>query len=181
VTLIVALAPVTATRVGEQALKTLIIVIVLLVGFRITGKRELAQFNVYDLAMIMALSNAVQNAMTGGLGNLPIGLATSSTVVVAAWGLSRLLGRRPALETRFLGSPTLLVHDGRVLTDRLRRQHVSMDELREACRQRGMAQPQDCRLVMLEIDGSLSVVPFDAPVNRVDPEPRRKAGRRPRR
>ena len=78
---VLALAPVSATRVAEQAAKTAVVVVVLLVGFRLTGKRGLSQFNVYDLAMIIALSNAVQNAMTGGLGNLPIGLATSSTVL----------------------------------------------------------------------------------------------------
>jgi uncharacterized membrane protein YcaP (DUF421 family) len=162
VTLVLALAPVSAGRVGEQAAKTAIIVVVLLVAFRATGKREIAQFNVYDLAMLMALSNAVQNAMTGGLGNLPVGLATSSTVVVTAWALSRVLARRPRLEAQVLGSPVLLVNDGHVLEARLRHQHVSHEELDEACREHGVDGPHDCRLVVLEMDGSLSVVPADA-------------------
>ncbi len=184
-TLVLALAPVSAGRVGEQAVKTAILVLLLLVGFRVTGKRELAQFNVYDLAMVMALSNGVQNAMTGGLGNLPIGLATSSTVVITAWALSRVLARRPRLEQEVLGSPVLLVNDGHVLDDRLRRQHVSTDELAEACREHGVSSPRDCRLVVLEIDGSLSVVPTDADDGRDRPpaQPRarsRRARRRPR-
>ena len=161
-TLVLALAPVSAGRVGEQAAKTAIIVVVLLVGFRLTGRREIAQFNVYDLAMLMALSNGVQNAMTGGLGNLPIGLATSSTVIVTAWALSRVLARRPRLEQRVLGSPVLLVNDGRVIDARLRQEHVSREELDEACREHGVGSPEGCRLVVLEIDGSLSVVPGDA-------------------
>jgi uncharacterized membrane protein YcaP (DUF421 family) len=161
-TLVLALAPVSAGRVGEQATKTAIIVVVLLIGFRITGKREIAQFNVYDLAMLMALSNAVQNAMTGGLGNLPIGLATSSTVVLAAWALSRVLARRPRLEARVLGTPVLLVNDGRVIDARLRQEHISREEIDEACREHGVGGPEGCRLVVLEIDGSLSVVPGDA-------------------
>jgi uncharacterized membrane protein YcaP (DUF421 family) len=183
VTLVLALAPLSATRIGEQAAKTLIIVVVLLIGFRLTGKRELAQFNVYDLAMIMALSNAVQNAMTGGLGNFPIGLATSSTVVIAAWAISRVLARRSTLEARFLGSPVLLVNDGHVLKDRLRHQHVSPDELNEACRERGIDSPHDCRLVVLEVDGSISVVPQTAPSTDRPPtqdRPRRVRRRRSR-
>jgi uncharacterized membrane protein YcaP (DUF421 family) len=181
VTLVLALAPVSAGRVGEQAVKTAIVVLVLLVGFRLTGKREIAQFNVYDLAMIMALSNAVQNAMTGGLGNLPIGLATSSTVVLVAWALSRVLARRPRLEQAVLGSPILLVNDGRVLDGRLRQQHVSRDELDEACREHGVGGPDGCRLVVLEIDGSLSVVPADGH-DRSDRSPAspRARSRRPR-
>ncbi len=177
-TLVLAVAPVSAGRVGEQAAKTLILVVVLLIGFRITGKRELSQFNIYDLAMIMALANAVQNAMTGGLGNLPVGLATSSTIVLGAWVISQLLHRRSTLEARVLGSPVLLVNDGHVLEDRLRRQHVSTDELDEACRERGMDSPHDARLVVLEVDGSISVVP--EPTNRGRPpdKDRRRVRRR---
>jgi len=161
VTLVLALAPVSAGQVGEQAAKTVIIVLFLLVGFRITGKREISQFNIYDLAMIMALSNAVQNAMTGGLGNLAIGLATSATVVLTAWLLSRVLAHRPRLEQHVLGAPVVLVNHGQVLDARLRREHVSADELDEACREHGVDGPRDCRLVVLEIDGSISVVPTD--------------------
>ena len=155
---VLALAPVSATRVAEQAAKTAVVVVVLLVGFRLTGKRGLSQFNVYDLAMIIALSNAVQNAMTGGLGNLPIGLATSSTVLVVTWLLVRVLVRHTALEQRVLGSPVVLVNQGHVVPGRLRRERVTEAELEEACREHGVSSPADCRLVVLEVDGSLSVV-----------------------
>ncbi|HEV2309223.1 MAG TPA: YetF domain-containing protein [Acidimicrobiia bacterium] len=156
---LLALAPVSGTRVAEQAAKTVVVVVVLLAGFRLVGKRGLAQFNVYDLAMIMALSNAVQNAMTGGLGNLPIGLATSSTVLLVTWLLARLLARDTALERHILGSPTVLVNRGQVLAAHLRRQRVTEGQLDEACREHGVRGPEDCRLVVLEVDGSLSVVP----------------------
>jgi uncharacterized membrane protein YcaP (DUF421 family) len=159
VTLVLALAPLSATRVGEQAAKTCILVIVLLVGFRITGKREIAQFTVYDLAMVIALSNAVQNAMTGGLGNFEVGLVTSTTLVVTAWGISRLIARRPRLAAEVLGTPTLLVNGGRVLKARCRNANVTPDELSEACREHGVGGPDDCHLAVLEVDGSISIVP----------------------
>lgn len=174
--LVLALAPVSGVRVGEQAAKTAVLVIVLLIGLRITGKREMSQFTVYDLAMIIALSNAVQNAMTGGLGNFPIGLATSSTIVVIAWGISRLLARRPRLAADVLGTPTLLINDGRVLEDHLRDAHVTPDELSEACREHGVGGPRDCHLAVLEIDGSISVVPRSTPT-----APPRRAPRRTQR
>lgn len=172
--LVVALAPLSADRVGEQAAKTFILIIVLLVGFRITGKREIAQFTVYDLAMIIALSNAVQNAMTGGLGNFPIGLATSSTIVVTAWGISRVIARRPRLAAEVLGTPTLLVNDGRVLKARLRNANITPEELSEACREHGVGGASDCHLAVLEIDGSISIVPRSEAAS---PQP----GRPPRR
>jgi len=177
--LVLALAPITAGRVGEQAAKTAILVVVLLIGFRVSGKRELSQFTVYDLAMIIALSNAVQNAMTGGLGNFPIGLATSSTIVVTAWVISRVLSRQPRLEERILGTPTLLVNNGRVLGSRVRQTHVTPDELDEACREHGVESPEDCHLIVLEIDGSISVVPQRRDTNHAAPPRRRDRPRRP--
>jgi len=161
-TVIVAIASVTAGRVAQQCVKSLIVVIVLFVGFRVAGKRELSQLNVYDLAMLMALSNAVQNAMTAGLGNLAVGLATSTTVVVTVWAITRLLARSQTLERSVVGSPTLLVYDGKVLVDRLRGEQLTNDELTEACRERGVDSPADCKMVVLEVDGSISVVPSGA-------------------
>jgi uncharacterized membrane protein YcaP (DUF421 family) len=172
VTHVVAIASVSGARVAQQSAKTLIVVVVLFVVFRVAGKRELSQLNVYDLAMLMALSNAVQNSMTGGLGNLPVGLATSSTVIVSAWIVSRVIARRPRLERRVMGTPSLLVHDGRVLKDHLRREQVTDDELAEACRGRGIEGPADAKMVALEVDGSISVIPYGPQHD--DDQPRRK-------
>ena len=158
--------PISAHRVEVQALKSLVVFVLLAVGFRLFGKRELAQLNVYDLAMLMALANAVQNAMTGGLGNFPVGIATSSTVLVAAWGATRLFRRYPALERGFVGSPVLLVRNGRVLHPRLRRQRVTRAEVEAACREHGIPGPRGCALAVLEVDGSISVIP-----KRADPSP----------
>jgi len=169
---LLALAPVSGTRVAEQAAKTVVVVVVLLVAFRLTGKRGIAQFNVYDLAMVMALSNAVQNAMTGGLGNLPVGLAVSSTVLVVTWLVARLFARDTRLEERVLGSPTLLVNQGQVLTGRLERQRITDAQLDEACREHGVNSPTDCQLVVLEVDGSLSVVPRAGATTHRDPSTR---------
>jgi len=160
---VTALAPVTAHVVGVQVIKTLIILTVLVGGFRVFGKREASQLNVYDLAMLMALANGVQNSMTGGLGNLPVGLATSSAILLAAFLLTRVAARRPRLEQRLIGSPTLLLNQGQLLTTHMRRQRISSEDLEAACRQCGLASPADAALAVLEVDGSISVVPNSRP------------------
>ena len=151
--------PISWEAVEVQAVKTVIVVAFLLVGFRMFGKREMSQLSVYDLAMLFALSNAVQNAMTAGKGNLVVGLAVSATVVLSAWILTKVLTGRPRLEARIIGSPTILVHDGQVLVGRLRRQRINDDELDAACRAHGLDSTGDCALAVLEVDGSISVVP----------------------
>ncbi len=152
--------PISATQVEVQVIKTVIVMAFLLVGFRLFGKREMAQLSVYDLAMLFALSNAVQNAMTAGKGNLVVGLAVSGAVVVTAWVLTRVLIREPRLETRIIGTPTILVRDGQVLVGRLSRQRVSREELAAAIRAYGLESPDDVALAVLEVDGSISVVPL---------------------
>jgi uncharacterized membrane protein YcaP (DUF421 family) len=179
---VIALAPVTAHVVGVQVIKTLIILTLLVVGFRVFGKREASQLNVYDLAMLMALANAVQNSMTGGLGNLPVGLATSSAILLAAFVVTRVTARRPRLERGLVGSPTLLVNHGQVLTNPMRRQRVSSEDLEAACRQFGLDGSADAELAVLEVDGSISVCAkarpdtAPAPPNRPN-QPRRRRRR----
>ncbi len=141
------------------ATKAVIVMAVLLVGFRFLGKRQVAQLNLYDLAMIMAVANAVQNAMTGGRGNLSVGLVTSSAIVLLAWFATKLFIKAPALEERFIGSPTLILNHGRILGERMRRERISKDELMAALLSHGLEHASQAEMAILEVDGSISVVP----------------------
>ena len=144
---------------GVYAARTLIVLVVLGIGLRLLGKREASQLTIYDLAMIMALSNAVQNALTGGRGDLSIGLASAGTIVLVTWVFARIIRRRPDLERRLVGVPTLLVYDGRPLRHRMRRELVTDDDLEAALRERSLSDARQARLVVLEVDGSITVVP----------------------
>jgi len=141
--------------------KRFVVLIFLLASFRIMGKREIAQFNIYDLAMVMAVANAVQNAMTGGRGELVVGFVTAGTLLLGAWLLTQLFWHAPTLEKRILGTPTVLVLNGVVLQDRMRRERISKDELAAALRQHGLREPAQAKMAILEIDGSISIVPKD--------------------
>lgn len=139
-----------------------VVMIFLFVAFRLLGKRMAAQMNIYDLAMLMALSNAVQNAMTGGRGDLPVGLCASAAVILLAYAMTRLFVRIPSLEERVVGNPTLVVHDGVLLKDRLRRERLTENELMEAIRQHGLTSASEVLMAVFEVDGSISVVPYGA-------------------
>src|SRR5215472_6772889 len=94
------------------AVRTGIILVWLFLGLRLIGKRQIGQMNIYDLALIMALANAVQNAMTGGKGDLSVGLVSAGTLLVIGWILSMLFLRLPKLEERVIGTTTVLIHEG---------------------------------------------------------------------
>ncbi len=142
------------------AAKAAVVLIFLLILYRCLGKRQVGQMNVYDLAAIMAVSNAVQNALTAGKGNLSIGLASSATLLILGWLLTKLFRSSPESKRLLLGVPVVLVSDGHVLHQRLRNEDVSTDELLAAIHQHGLESPKQVCLAVLELDGSISVVPM---------------------
>src|SRR5258708_1937030 len=139
--------------------RTAIVLIWLLVGLRVLGKRHVNPMNVCDLAFLMAMANSVQNAMTNGKGDLSIGITSAGTLLAIGYIATWLFMRRPALEERIIGTPTVLIHYGKIDRDHLRREGVSMDELLRVLREHEVPDPADVRVAVLEVDGSISVVP----------------------
>ena len=143
------------------AARTAIIFIVMVVGLRLLGKRQIGQMNLYDLATIMALSNAVQNSMTSGTGNLTTGIVCAGTLLVLGRIATIAFVREPRLESSLCGTPSVVINDGKLVEDHMRREGITEDELIAALRQHGLSSPTQARMAVLEIDGTLSVVPFE--------------------
>jgi uncharacterized membrane protein YcaP (DUF421 family) len=139
--------------------KPLVVLLFLVMVFRLLGKRTAAQMSVYDLAMVMALANAVQNAMTAGKGDLSIGIAASGTLIVAAAGITWLSTRSPAAQRVCVGTPTVVLSKGRILRSRLRKELLTEEELMAALRTHGLKGPSEAEMAVLEVDGTLSIVP----------------------
>ena len=139
--------------------KPFVVLVFLLLIFRLLGKRTATQMNVYDLAMIVALANAVQNAMTEGKGELSVGLAASGTLILTAASLTWFVARSPRTERLLIGSPTVVLSKGRILRARLRKELLTEQELMAALRSHGLSDPSDVEMAILEIDGTLSIVP----------------------
>lgn len=167
-----ALPPVSVSDLEVQAIKTVIVFVLITLSLRVLGKREAAQLSLYDLAMLMALANAVQNAMTAGKGNFPIGLVTSSTIIVFAWAITRLMVRVPSTQRVIVGEPAMLVHRGQVLTASLRRQRITTANLEMALRGYGLEDASTVLTAVLEVDGSITVVTYPpASTAKESPEP----------
>ena len=140
--------------------KTAIVLLYLFLGFRLFGKRQVAQFNLYDLATLIAIANAVQNAMTRGKGDLAVGLVASMTLILAGWLIPRAVVRLPGTQALVYGTPTILVSDGVALDERMHKERVTHEELEVALRQHGLTSIAKVKLAVLEVDGAISIVPF---------------------
>jgi uncharacterized membrane protein YcaP (DUF421 family) len=152
------------TPLWEIVVRTVTVYVVILVGLRVFGKRQLGQMSVGDLVMILLIANAVQNAMVGPDVSLVGGLVAAAVLLVVNGVLVRMLGRTALGERLLEGSPTLLVKDGAILADGLRREGLARDEVEMAIREHGFADETQVRAAYLEADGTVSVIPMDTQV-----------------
>ncbi len=146
--------------------RTLIVYVALLIGLRLTGKREMGQITPFDLVLILLIANAVQNAMVGPDNSLTGGLIAAAVLLAGNYALAQARQRLPWLRRAVEGSPTLLIHEGQFVREHLRREGLNEDEVLMAIREHGVADVQDVRMAVLEVDGSISIVPADAKTTR---------------
>ncbi|KHG64362.1 hypothetical protein QT17_12870 [Thermus sp. 2.9] len=137
-------------------LRVAVVYLVLLLFLRLSGKKVLGQMTPLDLLTLLLLSNVVQNAMIGPDNSLLGRLLGAGLLLL----LDRVLSRS-RLRRSFMGEPVLLVHEGRPVWDHLRREGVELEELMAALREHGVARLEDVLEAVLEVDGTISVVPKD--------------------
>jgi uncharacterized membrane protein YcaP (DUF421 family) len=149
----------TAYDLSIYAAKSIVVLLFLVFAYRLLGKRDTGQFNVYDLVTVIALSNAVQNAMTSGRGELGVGLSSATALLAVTYLLSRFFVRKPTAQRLAYGIPVILMSHGRIYRDRLKRERVSIEELESSIRSHGLSTHGSVAMAVLEVDGSISIIP----------------------
>jgi uncharacterized membrane protein YcaP (DUF421 family) len=124
---------------------------------RVGGKRQVGQMGMGQLVALLLISNAVQNAMSGNDGSLTGGIILASVIMFWSFLFEVLTAKSKRVENLLQGSPTTLVCEGRVLHGALRREHLSVSEVRAALRKQGIHDLADVEEAVLESDGFISV------------------------
>jgi uncharacterized membrane protein YcaP (DUF421 family) len=145
----------------QIVLRTGAVYLLILIGVRLSGKREVGQMTPFDLTLLLLLSNSVQNAMTGPDTSLTGGAVAACTLLVMNYVLGVYSGKSRRFRRLIQGEPSLLVHDGQVIESHMLREHVSMDELNRALREHGLSCCDQVALAVLEVDGSISCLKYD--------------------
>jgi uncharacterized membrane protein YcaP (DUF421 family) len=145
----------------EIILRTAIIYVVVLLGVRLSGKREVGQMTPFDLVLLLLISNSVQNAMTGPDNTVVGGIAAAITLLVMNYVIADVSGANRRFRKLIQGQPSLLIHNGQVIATHMAKEHVSMDELERALREHGINSYRDVALGVLEVDGSISLLKYD--------------------
>jgi len=154
----------------ELVMRSVAIYVALLLGLRFFGNREIGQFTLFDLVLVLLVANAVQPAMTGPDSSLAGGLVIIVTLLVTNYLVSLLRVRSARFRSLVEPPSTVIGKAGKWLPGAAKKQSITDEELDEALREHGLENVSETKLVVLESDGSISVVPKDG-----------TAGHRPRR
>jgi uncharacterized membrane protein YcaP (DUF421 family) len=120
----------------QIALRTGVIYLVVLIGVRLSGKREVGQMTPFDLTLLLLLSNSVQNAMTGPDTSLLGGVVAACTLLLMNYVVADISGANRRFRKFIQGQPSLLIHDGAIIEAQV-------------------------ALAVLEVDGSISCLKYD--------------------
>jgi uncharacterized membrane protein YcaP (DUF421 family) len=135
-----------------------VVYLFLVAALRLSGRRELAQMTSFDLVLLLLVSNAVQNSLNAGDNSLVGGLVSAATLFLLNRTVGYAVWRWRWLDRLVQGRPLRLVTDGRVHTGALRKEQLTLAELRSALRKQGISRIGDCQRVVLEPDGTLTAV-----------------------
>ena len=145
----------------EIVLRTAIVYFVILIGIRLAGKREVGQMTQFDLALLLLISNAVQNSMTGPDSSVTGGIVAAATLLVINGVMTQIVWKNRKMRKFVEGTPTILIRHGKVVEEHLAKERISPDALTQALREHGVASVSDVNVAVLEIDGSISVLKND--------------------
>jgi uncharacterized membrane protein YcaP (DUF421 family) len=143
----------------EIVVRTLVVYVLIFALLRLSGKRELGQMTPFELVVLLVIANAVQNAMVARDTSLLTGVIAATTLVGVNMVVQRVGHRVPFLEHMLASQPALLLEDGKVIQENLDREDVTLEELGMAARAKGFDDLGEVRAAILEVDGSISIIP----------------------
>ncbi|MEV0495471.1 DUF421 domain-containing protein [Streptomyces atratus] len=144
--------------VAEKVLRTVGVYALIVILFRLSGKRGLANLNTFDFVVIFLLSNVVQNAIIGNDNSLLGGAIGATTLVTVNAALNRWLAVDERAVRLVEGKPTTIIEDGRLLTKALRHLALRPTEVDHAVRLQNGDDISMVAVGRLEPDGQLVIV-----------------------
>jgi len=138
-------------------LRAVVVYLFILLLLRVGGKRQIGQMGAGEFVAILLISNAVQNSMNGGDNSITAGIILAVVLVALSELVSYLAYRSKFIEKVLQGSPTLLIHRGKIVQKNLERELLNVHELKTILRKQGIHHLDEIYEAILESDGSVSV------------------------
>jgi uncharacterized membrane protein YcaP (DUF421 family) len=143
---------------AEKILRPVVVYAFLVISLRLSGKRELVQLNPFDLVVLLTLSNTVQNAIIGEDNSVSGGLIGATSLLVVNYLVVRFLYKHRKLDRLIEGKEDVLIDKGKVKTERLKKELISMQQLAAAARKQGFDDLSEVEQCILEPGGTLTFI-----------------------
>lgn len=147
----------------EMVLRALAMYLILLVVFKIAGRRALLQMTSFDLILLLIISEATQQALLGNDFSVTGAMLTIMTLVVVDMLFGLMKKYTAGTESALDGCPVILVENGVPLIDKLKKVDVSCDDILVAARQnQGITELSKIKYAILERNGHISIIPAES-------------------
>ena len=143
----------------ERAVRAVLVYLFLLLAIRVFGRRELGQMTGFDVIVLLTISNILQNAMIGNDNSVTGGVIGAVVLLAANLTLAALVFRSKKIEKVVEGGPKILIHEGALQRDAIRKELLTDQDLRAAIRREGLDSFDEVRLAISEPNGLISVIP----------------------
>lgn len=140
--------------------RTVILYAVLIVGLRLTGKRQIGQLEPIELVLTMLISDLAAVPMQDFGIPLVNGLIPIAALLAMSTMLSCLNLRSVRFRALVCGQPAIVIREGRLCQDAMRRNRLTLDEVMEELRSQGVGDLKTVKYAVLETTGHLSVLPY---------------------
>lgn len=147
----------------DSVIRAAVIYFFLLIVFRASGNRTLAQITSFDFILLLIIGEATQQALLADDFSIINAMLVILTLIGLEVGFSMLKIRLPFLDTLFEGKPLVLVVDGKPLNDRMKKSRINEEDILTAARElQGLARMDQIQYAVLECSGGISIIPKDA-------------------
>lgn len=143
----------------ERAVRAIVVYVFLLFLFRVFGRRELGQLTGFDIIVLLTISNILQNSMIGNDNSVTGGMVGAAVLLFANLTLAFIVFRSRRAERLVEGGPRILIHDGALLTEHIKWELITEQDLISAVRREGLKSFADVHLAVAEPNGMISIIP----------------------
>jgi len=143
---------------AEKILRPIFVYAFLVISLRLSGKRELVQLNPFDLVVLLTLSNTVQNAIIGDDNSVSGGIIGATSLLVVNYLVVRFLYGHKSIDQLVEGNADVLIENGMLRPERLKKELISRTQLEAAARKQGFESLSDVQKCILEPGGNLTFI-----------------------
>ncbi len=147
----------------DAVIRPLLLYFFLLVVFSLAGKRSMAEMDTFDMVTLLIISETTQNALVGKNLSLTYAFVVILTLVSCTVFMAWWKARSPRLEQVLQGGPIIIVENGRLLRDRMKRAFIDEQDILTSARKEQVERLDQIKFAILETSGQISIIPKSKP------------------